>query len=69
MIARCEHLGILGPEQGRRLWIYMNRKGWRKTEPLDDQIECECPRLLRRSFQMLTEEGIKTRDQIVYDLS
>ncbi len=68
MISRCENLGILNPEQGRRLWIYMNRKGWRKAEPLDDQLECERPRLLRRSFQMLVEEGIKTRDQIVYDL-
>jgi Zn-dependent peptidase ImmA (M78 family)/DNA-binding XRE family transcriptional regulator len=68
MIVRCEHLGILSPEQSKRLWIYMNRKGWKKSEPLDDQLECERPRLLRRSFQMLVEDGMKARDQIVYDL-
>jgi Zn-dependent peptidase ImmA (M78 family)/DNA-binding XRE family transcriptional regulator len=68
MIMRCEQLGILGQQQSRRLWIYLNRKGWKKEEPYDDQIEPERPRLLRRSFQMLVEEGIKTRDQIVYDL-
>lgn len=68
MISRCEHLGILSPAQSKRLWIYMNRKGWKKAEPLDDELEREHPRLVRRSFQMLVEEGIKTRDQIVYDL-
>jgi Zn-dependent peptidase ImmA (M78 family)/transcriptional regulator with XRE-family HTH domain len=68
MISRCEQLGIISYEQGRRLWIYLNRKGWKKAEPLDDQIHIEQPRLLRRSFQMLVEDGIKTRGQIIYDL-
>jgi len=68
MIARCEELEILNPDQSKRLWIYMNRKGWRKAEPYDDQLPTEAPRLLRRSFQVLVDEGITTRDQIVYDL-
>lgn len=68
MISRCEQLGILSQPQGRRLWIYLNRKGWRRQEPYDDQFEMERPRLLRRSFQMLVDEGIKSRDEIVYDL-
>jgi Zn-dependent peptidase ImmA (M78 family)/transcriptional regulator with XRE-family HTH domain len=68
MIYRCEELGILTPEQSKRLWIYMNRKNWRKVEPYDDQFPLEKPRLLRRSFQMLIEEGIRTRDQIIFDL-
>jgi Zn-dependent peptidase ImmA (M78 family) len=68
MILRCEQLGIIGPDQSRRLWIYMNRRAWKVTEPYDDQLAVECPRLLRRSFQMLVEEGIKTREQIVYEL-
>jgi hypothetical protein len=46
----------------------MNRKGWRTEEPFDDEIAPERPRLIRRCFQMLIEEGIKTRDQIVNDL-
>jgi hypothetical protein len=68
MIARCEDLGIITAEHGRRLWIGMNRKGWRKEEPFDDQISPERPRLIRRSFQMLVDEGIKTREQIIYEL-
>lgn len=69
MIKRCEHLGILSEEQGRRAWINMNRRGWRKEEPLDNRIVPEKPRLLRRSFELLVDEGIKTPQQIVSDLA
>jgi hypothetical protein len=31
-------------------------------------VICEMERLLRRSYQMLVEKGLKTREQIVYDL-
>src|SRR2546425_4396362 len=33
-----------------------------------EQIPAERPRLVRRSFQMLVDEGIKTRQQIIYEL-
>jgi Zn-dependent peptidase ImmA (M78 family)/transcriptional regulator with XRE-family HTH domain len=69
MIMRCEQLGILSEEQARRLWINMNRRGWRKQEPLDDRIAPEQPRLLRRSFELLVNEKIKTPKQILSDLS
>jgi Zn-dependent peptidase ImmA (M78 family)/transcriptional regulator with XRE-family HTH domain len=69
MIVRCEHLGLTGPEETRRLWINYNRRGWRGEEPLDTILKPEEPRLLRRSFEALIEEGIRTKDQIVADLS
>jgi Zn-dependent peptidase ImmA (M78 family)/transcriptional regulator with XRE-family HTH domain len=68
MIMRCEQLGILNEEQARRSWINMNRRGWRKQEPLDDRLMPEEPRLLRRSFELLIDEGIKTPEQIQSDL-
>jgi Zn-dependent peptidase ImmA (M78 family)/transcriptional regulator with XRE-family HTH domain len=68
MISRCEDLGMVTSEQARRLWIGMNRRGWKRREPLDDSIAVEDPRLLKRSMQMLVEEGIKTRDSILYEL-
>ena len=46
----------------------MNRKGWRSFEPLDDRLIPEQPRLLRRSFELLVNEGIKTPEQIISDL-
>ena len=68
MIVRCAQLGILSDEQMRRAWINMSRKGWRTCEPLDDRLVPERPRLLRRSFELLLKEGIKSRDQIIADL-
>jgi Zn-dependent peptidase ImmA (M78 family) len=68
MIVRCGQLGILNEVQQKRAWINMNRKGWRCCEPLDDRLIPEQPRLLRRSFELLVNEGIKTPEQIVSDL-
>ena len=68
MIMRCEQLGIIDEDQARRSWINMNRRGWRRQEPLDDRLVPEEPRLLRRSFELLIDEGIKTPEQIQSDL-
>jgi Zn-dependent peptidase ImmA (M78 family)/DNA-binding XRE family transcriptional regulator len=69
MIVRCEHLGLINQDQAKRLWINYNRRGWRGDEPLDNEIKFEEPRILRRSFEALTDEALKTKDQIVEDLS
>lgn len=69
MVMRCEQLGIMSEEQSRRAWINMSRRGWRRQEPLDDRLVPEQPRLLRRSFELLVNEGIKTREQILTDLA
>jgi Zn-dependent peptidase ImmA (M78 family) len=68
MINRCRDLGVLSEEQVKRAWINMSRRGWRRFEPLDDQIEPEKPVLLRRAAQLLMDENLKTKDQIVVDL-
>jgi len=69
MVMRCEQLGILSEEQAKRTWINLSRRGWRKEEPLDDRLVPERPRLLRRSVELLVNEGIKTPEQIVSDLA
>lgn len=69
MIKRCEDLGILSEEQARRAYINLSRRGWRKEEPLDDRLTSERPRVLRRSFELLVNEGIKTPEQIILDLA
>lgn len=68
MVMRCEQLGILSEDQAKRTWINLSRRGWRKEEPLDDRLVPERPRLLRRSIELLVNEGIKTPEQIVSDL-
>jgi Zn-dependent peptidase ImmA (M78 family)/transcriptional regulator with XRE-family HTH domain len=69
MIVRCEQLGLINQAQTKRLWINYNRRGWRGEEPLDKVIKCEEPRIIRRSFESLIDEKIKTKDQILDDLN
>lgn len=68
MIKKTEDLGIITETQARRLWINMSRRGWRKQEPLDNKLVSEQPRMLRRSFELLFESGVKTPKQVVDDL-
>ncbi len=57
MIKRSETLGLIGPEQTQNLWINRTRRGWRISEPLDDVLEIENPRFLRRSLDLLLQSG------------
>ena len=68
MIMRCRQLGLLSQEQEQRMWINYGRRRWRHEEPLDDVIPIERPRLLKRCFDLVTREGIRTRQQILSDL-
>ena len=67
-IKRCERLGIVDESQAKRLWINRSRRGWSKTEPLDDSIPAEVPTLIQESIKMLVEESVKTKEQISAEL-
>ncbi len=69
MIMRARSLEMLSDEQARRLWIARARRGWTRREPLDDQLEIEQPRLLARSLELLFDQGIRTPQQVLDDLS
>ncbi len=68
MIMRSKQLNLVDENQGKRLWINLSRRGWRKQEPLDDLVEPELPELMLKSFNLLLNEGIKTKEQIQTDL-
>ena len=68
MIKRSHELGLLTDDEAKRMWINYGRRSWRTVEPLDDRLQPEQPRLLRRSFELLIQERIKTREQILLDL-
>jgi Zn-dependent peptidase ImmA (M78 family) len=65
MIMRAMELRLLSPEQQGRIWPNLNRRGWRKSEPLDETLEPESPRLLRRTVDLLLKTGATTRQNIV----
>ena len=60
MIMRCQSLDLLDEFSSKRLWMNYTRRGWRKGEPFDGKMEKEKPHLIRRSFEMLLEEGVQT---------
>lgn len=68
MIMRCADLGILTPEQKQRLFINLSARGWRTNEPLDDVIEPERPRFLRRSIETLIDRQVIDRTEIPFRL-
>ena len=53
MIRRCADLEAVSPKSSKRLWINLGRRGWRKSEPFDDVIVIEQPRMISRSFALL----------------
>ncbi len=64
MIMRSKHLDLIDDDEARRLWINYNRRGWRDGEPLDGKMEKEEPHLIRRSFEMLMEDGVQSAAEI-----
>jgi Zn-dependent peptidase ImmA (M78 family) len=69
MLVRCQTLGLIDEDQARRLWITFTRLGYRKREPLDDQIPVEQPRLLRRCVALLQETGTLSKFDILSALA
>jgi hypothetical protein len=65
MIHRAQDLDLISLAQAERLWINCSRRGWRTSEPLDDQLPVEEPRLLRRSFELLVSEQVQSRAEIL----
>ncbi len=64
MIMRCKNLHLLDAEQYTRLWIAYSKRGWKHGEPLDEILLDGRPRALRRSFELLLNERIVSREHI-----
>lgn len=67
MIMRCAKLDMLSEEHQRRLWKNFSARGWRRSEPLDDVLEPEQPRLLGRSVRLLVDESVRSREALLND--
>jgi Zn-dependent peptidase ImmA (M78 family)/transcriptional regulator with XRE-family HTH domain len=65
MVKRCSALDMISDEYERRIWKYYSARSWRRSEPLDDVLQPESPRLLARSVQLLVEERVRTRRELL----
>ena len=68
MIVRCKQLHIIDEAYANQLWKHYSSRGWRKAEPLDEDIVFEYPRLLQRSITLLAEQGGWTLHDILQNL-
>ena len=68
MLHRANALNLTSEKQATGLWVNYARRGWRTREPMDDELQPESPRLLRRAFELIVDKGICDPQRIVSDL-
>ena len=57
MISRASKAELISTESAQRLWINYSRRGWRRSEPLDDRLEAETPRTLAEAQSVILQAG------------
>lgn len=65
MIKRCYDLNIFSENQVTYLKKQMTYKNYWRKEPLDDKIQCEIPYLYKQIFELLLENEILSKYDIV----
>jgi Zn-dependent peptidase ImmA (M78 family) len=68
MVKRAEDLDLIGEEQTKKLWISLNRRGWKFREPFDEEIEIETPQLLLSIFNLLITEQVQNKEEIRWEI-
>jgi Zn-dependent peptidase ImmA (M78 family)/DNA-binding XRE family transcriptional regulator len=68
MIMRAGDLELISEDATARLFINRTQRGWRTTEPHDDILEPERPRLFQRSFEAIFSNKVLTPDCVENDL-
>ncbi len=62
MLMRAVQLGLVAEKRAQYLWISYSRKGWRKWEPLDDDLPVEQPRLFRQALSAILNNKLQVRE-------
>lgn len=64
MIKRMGHIQLISPAREQRMFANLSRRGWRTKEPLDDELDIEEPRFIRRAFDLLMTNGLIGPDDL-----
>lgn len=65
IIRRCLDLELITEERYTSLQKQISKRRWRTFEPLDDVTKPEEPQLFNEAFDLLVENGIMTKSEIV----
>ena len=69
MIIRAKQLNLINENQSTYLWKKMSYNGYRKNEPLDDEIKPEIPILMKQAIEILINNKIFTAIDILNEIS
>jgi Zn-dependent peptidase ImmA (M78 family)/transcriptional regulator with XRE-family HTH domain len=65
MLERAKNLGLVDGDKYQLLRRYYVRNKWGKFEPFDDSLDVEEPKLLKESLQMILENKVVTRADLL----
>ncbi|MDK2564590.1 XRE family transcriptional regulator [Romboutsia sedimentorum] len=65
MILRAYQLEVINYKKYMYLMREMEKQGWLKKEPLDENIKATSPALLKKSVEMLIDNKVMTREGLV----
>ncbi|MBP2241566.1 Zn-dependent peptidase ImmA (M78 family)/DNA-binding XRE family transcriptional regulator [Cytobacillus eiseniae] len=68
MAIRANHLDILTHQQFRYFFMSINKKGYRKLEPMDNDISIEHPMKIQSILQLLFEKGEYSVSSLINEL-
>lgn len=68
MLIRAYKLKAITYNQYQYMVKQASKKGWRTCEPLDEKIPVPKPVLVKRALEMLIENNILTKSQIVEEI-
>jgi Zn-dependent peptidase ImmA (M78 family)/transcriptional regulator with XRE-family HTH domain len=69
MVLRSYQIGVINYKKYMYLIKEMEKQGWLKKEPLDDNIKCPNPALLKKSVEMIIDNKIMTGTGLVENLA
>lgn len=65
IVRRCLDLELITEERYLLLQKQISKRKWRTFEPLDDTIKCEKPRLFNEAFNLLIDNGVLVKSDIL----
>lgn len=68
MIYRAHYLGRINYNQYQYLMKQISKNGWRTHEPLDDEFIIPKPTLLRKAIEMLVDQNVITKKDLLSKL-
>lgn len=69
MIVRLHNLGVITDATYSDLYRRLSRRGWKRFEPLDDQIAIEEPVLLNQALEVINGERLQARHEILTSIA